>query len=112
MYFLLHRNFARKLADIGDLFNDQCKQEFEELLVHTPREQQLGKYINIGIELFKDKINWGRIGVFILLGIKVAMQCGNEGVSWQQKVLECIVSFILDKLINWIVKSGGWVSYF
>lgn len=62
-------------------------------------------------KIFDDGVyNWGRIVTLLYFGFKLASSVVSQ-VPLLKLVVDWVVRFVKERLVNWIVQQGGWVSF-
>ena len=108
--FCICRETAHVLQQIGDDLNSNT--ELNALLsnITITRDTAFETFASIASEVFRDGvINWGRIVSLIYLGYRLAVKVLFEG-GLLKTIITWIVKFIGERLVDWIVNSGGWVG--
>ena len=74
------------------------------------KETAFETFASIAADIFSDgKINWGRVVAVIYFGYRMAVKVLFEG-GFLKTIIKWIIKFIYERLAQWIVQSGGWVS--
>ena len=86
----------------------------QQLNVRTLADVNLRRiFMNVAKELFTEGINWPRIVSFFAFAGGLAVDCVLNGSSIHvTRVKTWTVEYIETELADWIIKEGGWVSFF
>lgn len=106
----VNKEVAHVLRDIGDSLHQhptlnqlihQCK---------VTKDTAFETFLNVAMQIFQDGVvNWGRIVTLFYFGYKLAIQVLTQ-VPLIKMIIEWVVKFIKEKLVDWIYAQGGWVS--
>lgn len=93
-------------AEYPDLFESACTK-----LGITPATAST-TFDSVAKEIFQTGTNWGRIvALFTFSGVVAHHFVVMDRPEMVPHVLEWIVNFIADHLLQWIRENGGWVSF-
>ena len=101
---------ASCLRQVGDdLENNQALNDLIGQIRVTP-DTAFPTFSNVAKQIFADGVyNWGRVVTLLYFGYKLACSVMTQ-VPLVKLVLEWVVRFVKEKLVNWIARQGGWVS--
>lgn len=64
--------------------------------------------------IFAEGINWGRIAALLCFAYRIVKKVMKEKISqigqFVKLIIHHVVRFIRERIVNWIVEKGGWVS--
>ena len=104
------RDTAHVLRQIGDDLVQNSELNCLLSQITITNDTAFDVFASIASEIFRDGvINWGRIVTLIYLGYRMAVKVLFEG-GLLKTIIKWILQFIGERLANWIVNSGGWVS--
>nr|XP_060639065.1 apoptosis regulator BAX-like [Anolis sagrei ordinatus] len=86
--------------------------DFTSMVKGATGKNPLEVLADVSEHLFADRINWGRIVVFFYFAYRVIAQYTP---SWFRDVVGWAMTFLQNRLANWIQQQGGWeglLSYF
>ena len=67
-------------------------------------------FASVATQIFSDGVyNWGRIVTLLYFGFKLASSVISQ-VPLIKLVVDWVVRFVKERLVNWIAQQGGWVS--
>lgn len=67
-------------------------------------------FAEVATQIFSDGVyNWGRIVTLLYFGFKLASSVISQ-VPLLKLVVNWVVRFVKERLVNWIAQQGGWVS--
>jgi len=108
----VNKQVAHVLRDIGDSLNQHAV--LNELIAEckVTKDTAFETFLNVAMQIFQDGVvNWGRIVTLFYFGYKLAIQVLTQ-IPLIKMIIDWVVKFIKEKLVQWIVQQGGWVSSF
>jgi len=106
-------DIVRNLQKAGDAFNKKMIDAHNDLKKsqNNPANpvDKIDQFKRIAWGIIGDGINWGRIAVIFSLG---ALVVKDQGEAFGMSIFKFLMDFIKNKLLSWIVFSGGWVRIF
>lgn len=64
--------------------------------------------------IFAEGINWGRVAALLCFAYRIVIEVSKEKASqfgqFVKLIVHHVVRFIREKIVDWIVQRGGWVS--
>lgn len=105
-----NKEVAHVLRDIGDSLHQHSV--LNELIneCKVTKDTAFETFLNVAMQIFQDgHVNWGRIVTLFYFGYKLAIQVLTQ-LPLIKMIIEWVVKFIKEKLVDWIVAQGGWVS--
>ena len=92
---------------IADAYNEEIEKAIRPLeLENQSPTQKFETFKTIAYEIMCTGIHWGKIAIMFVFGGKVL----SAGYDFAKQIFDFILSFVKDRLLGWILKSGGWVS--
>ena len=105
-----NKQVAKVLRDIGDSLNQHPTLNTMINEIHVTKDTAFETFLSVAMQIFQDgKVNWGRVVTLFYFGYKLAIQVLTQ-VPLIKMIIEWVVKFIKEKLVQWIVEQGGWVS--
>lgn len=106
----VNKQVANVLRDIGDSLNQHPTLNSLIDEIHVTKDTAFETFLSVAMQIFQDgKVNWGRVVTLFYFGYKLAIQVLTQ-VPLIKMIIEWVVKFIKEKLVQWIVEQGGWVS--
>lgn len=106
----VNKQVAHVLRDIGDSLHQHSTLNQLIAECNVTKDTAFETFLNVAMNIFQDGcVNWGRIVTLFYFGYKLAIQVLTQ-VPLIKMIIEWVVKFIKEKLVNWIVEQGGWVS--
>lgn len=113
-----YEKLGRTLATFGDEIEEKYKGAFRHMLANFNMEGSdcefcFENFRQIAQRLFQNGIAWGRIVALLCFGYEMAKMYIKRGSGEIEKFLRKIVSWVVrflvkEKIIDWIIKQGGW----
>ncbi|XP_020906977.1 apoptosis regulator BAX [Exaiptasia diaphana] len=104
----VNKQVAHVLRDIGDSLHQHSTLNQLISECNVTKDTAFETFLNVAMQIFQDgNVNWGRIVTLFYFGYKLAIQVLTQ-VPLIKMIIEWVVKFIKEKLVNWIVEQGGW----
>lgn len=107
IFFMTKGLFIKQVGD--DLERNRSLNELIGQIKVTP-QTAFDTFANVAKQIFSDGVyNWGRVVTLLYFGFKLASSVASQ-VPLLKLVVDWVVRFVKEKLVNWIAEHGGWVS--
>jgi len=114
----MYIELGQVLANLGDEVHNKYGNEFKFIVSELNLQEEFAyeSFTKIARRLFSDGCNWGRIVSLFLFAYEIAVSFirrGSTGIrSFLRRILRYFVGFLFkEKIVNWIIEQGGWVSF-
>ena len=99
---------ASCLRQVGDdLENNYSLNNLISQIKVTP-QTAFDTFAEVATQIFSDGVyNWGRIVTLLYFGFKLASSVISQ-VPLIKLVVDWVVRFVKERLVNWIAQQGGW----
>uniref|UniRef100_A0A5K3FJ88 BCL domain-containing protein n=1 Tax=Mesocestoides corti TaxID=53468 RepID=A0A5K3FJ88_MESCO len=112
----VERQIASRLAELGDLVQNQCGAEIEQLIDQLGNIESFNSVLGrIAKMVFtNNSINWGRIVVLFYFGFRIFLRYVGQGVREAiiavfNKVVAALNEICSARIFRWIANHGGWL---
>lgn len=114
--FSTEERIGIELASIGDEIADKYSDKISKMIdcLKVDNDNAYETFSRVASSLFQDnEINWGRVVALFLFGYRIAIEKVRSGVhSFIKKIIQWIVEFVKVRIVDWILKQGGWTAFF
>ncbi|XP_031548902.1 apoptosis regulator BAX-like [Actinia tenebrosa] len=104
----VNKQVANVLREIGDSLNQHPTLNTLIDEIHVTKDTAFDTFLSVAMQIFQDgKVNWGRVVTLFYFGYKLAIQVLTQ-IPLIKMIIEWVVKFIKEKLVQWIAEQGGW----
>ena len=101
--------------EIADTLNEEREEQMKDMLKTLKLDETNLKatYDTIIVEMFRDRIHWGKIVTFVVFSAHYVLCCAQRE-DLRPKIadlMELIDSHVEERLHHWIEVQGGWQAF-